>query len=210
VTRRRIASALAAGAALCVLATACGTDSSPPAAAEHGRAPVRFQGTTLPPRTRQADFALRDQDGRLVRLSAERGRYVLLTFLYTRCHDVCPLTASSLNAVLSLLGRARDDVRVIAVSVDPKGDTPDSVRLFVKRHHLLPQFRYLTGSRAQLERLWVHYNVAVVPEADGQLRHEAYTTLIDRQGNGRVVYKPPASTPAVLHDLRMLLSGPSA
>ena len=51
------------------------------------------------------DFALRDYHGKIVRLSGQRGRVVLLTFLYTRCPDVCPLLAANLNAVLRSLAR---------------------------------------------------------------------------------------------------------
>ena len=46
--------------------------------------------------------------GKIVRLSGQRGRVVLLTFLYTRCPDVCPLLAANLNAVLRSLGAKSD------------------------------------------------------------------------------------------------------
>ena len=69
------------------------------------------------------DFTLRDQSGRQVSLSGELGRWAVVTFLYTRCPDVCPLIAAQLNEVLRELGSARDRLRVLAVSVDPKGDT---------------------------------------------------------------------------------------
>jgi protein SCO1 len=164
-----------------------------------------FRGAALPPRTREVDFALHDQDGQLVRLSALRGRDVLLTFLYTHCRDVCPLTANSLSSVLRQLGPAGKDVRIIAVSVDPKGDTPASVGGFIKAHHLPAEFRYLTGSRDELERIWAQYNSSVIALGNDQFRHDAYITLIDKQGNQRAVYKPPASASAVLHDLQMLL-----
>ncbi len=54
----------------------------------------------------------------------QRGKLVLLTFLYTNCPDVCPLITQNLNEALQMLGAKRDDVRVLAVSVDPEGDTP--------------------------------------------------------------------------------------
>src|SRR5207247_863305 len=41
------------------------------------------------------DFALTDQDGRSIRLSQFHGKLVLLTFFYTNCTDVCPLTTAA-------------------------------------------------------------------------------------------------------------------
>jgi cytochrome oxidase Cu insertion factor (SCO1/SenC/PrrC family) len=40
------------------------------------------------------DFRLADQDSQLVSLSDQRGKVVVLTFMYTNCRDVCPLTAA--------------------------------------------------------------------------------------------------------------------
>src|SRR5947209_2745019 len=45
------------------------------------------------------DFALPDQDGRSIRLSQFHGKLVLLTFFYTNCTDVCPLTTAALARV---------------------------------------------------------------------------------------------------------------
>ena len=86
-----------------------------------------FSGGELTPPKQAPPLALRDADGRAVSLAAQRGKLVLVTFLYTHCPDVCPLIASNLNAAVRALGAKRSDVRVLAVSVDPKGDTPGAV-----------------------------------------------------------------------------------
>ena len=80
-------------------------------------------GEVSPPRT-APPIRLHDAAGRRVTLAAQRGRYVLVTFLYTHCPDVCPLIAQNLNAAVKSFGGAANGVRVLAVSVDPKGDTP--------------------------------------------------------------------------------------
>ena len=103
----------------------------------------------------------------------ERGKLMLLTFLYTECHDVCPLVAGNLNTALRHLGPARKDVRVLAVSVDPVGDTRRAVRRFVSSHQLLPEFRYLIGSDAALRPVWEAYNVSSVRRKAGDVDHDA-------------------------------------
>src|SRR3989304_225180 len=43
------------------------------------------------------DFALINQDGTRVSLHQFRGRLVILTFIYTHCPDICPLTTAKLR-----------------------------------------------------------------------------------------------------------------
>ena len=154
-----------------------------------------------------SDFELTDQDGQTVRLSAQRRKLVLIAFLYVHCPDVCPLTAESLNRALRSLGPDRSRVRVLAISVDPTGDTPAAVRAFVETHRLLPEFRYLTGSRRTLARVWRAYYVGTERIAGNPLvGHSAYVLLVDGEGRGRVHYPGVPTSADVLHDLRALLS----
>jgi protein SCO1/2 len=171
-----------------------------------GGTPV-FDGPTIKnPRVPPA-FTLRDQEGRAVRLTKERGRIVLLTFLYTHCPDVCPLTAGNLNSALEQLGQQRRNVRVLAISVDPHGDTRAAVKHFIHEHRLLPQFRYLTGTAVTLHRVWAAYGVKSLAEAGGgRVDHTLYTLLLDRSLAGRVLYDSTATSTAITHDVKLLLA----
>jgi protein SCO1/2 len=156
---------------------------------------------------RAPELALRDQDGRVVRLSAQRGRVVLVTFLYTGCTDVCPLIASNLSAaVRSLPAPERDRVRVLAVSVDPRGDTRAAVRRFVARRALVRQFRYLVGTRAELAPVWQSWNVLVEPRNLERVEHSALIWLVDASGRTRASYGADVTAAVVAHDLRALAS----
>jgi protein SCO1 len=170
-------------------------------------APPAFDGGRIENPSQLPGFALHDQSGRKVSLEGQRGKLVLLTFLYTHCKDVCPLTAQNLNAAVRLLGRKANAVRVLAVSVDPRGDTPKSVRHFVRSHRLAPEFHYLIGSQAQLEPIWRVYGVTPVKRGKGDLDHTLYTVLADGSGKARVLYDATATPAHVAHDLRLLLEG---
>src|SRR5437763_16084744 len=61
---------------------------------------ARYAGAALPAGVRAPDFALRDQDGRLVTSRSLRGRPVVVTFLYSHCHDTCPVTAQQVKGAL--------------------------------------------------------------------------------------------------------------
>ena len=164
-----------------------------------------FAGSELTPSRAAPPLALHDAAGRRVTLAAQRGRYVLVTFLYTHCPDVCPLIAENLNAALRRLGADRARVRVLAVSVDPKGDTTAGVRAFERRLHLLPQFRYLIGSPAALRRAWTAWHVQAVRSSPELVDHVAYTALIDPKGSERVLYDSSVRATQVIHDLRVLM-----
>jgi protein SCO1 len=170
-------------------------------------APPAFDGGRIENPSQLPGFTLHDQSGRKVSLEGQRGKLVLLTFLYTHCKDVCPLTAQNLSAAVRLLGRRADDVRVLAVSVDPRGDTPKSVRHFIRSHRLAPEFHYLIGSKAQLEPIWRVYGVTPVNRGKGDLDHTLYTVLADGSGKARVLYDATATPAHVAHDLRLLLEG---
>jgi protein SCO1 len=161
-------------------------------------------GQVNPPHAAPA-ISLHDASGKPVTLAAQRGRYVLVTFLYTHCPDVCPLIASNLNSAVRALGSKRDDVRVLAVSVDPKGDTAAAVRAYAKRMHLVPEFRYLIGSAASLRRAWAAWHVLSVKQSPGVVDHIAYTALVDPDGKERVLYGSDVHARDVVHDLRILM-----
>jgi protein SCO1/2 len=169
----------------------------------------RFNGGVLDPAKPAGEIALRDQDGRLVRLSSLRGKTVFVTFLYTHCPDICPLIADHLNLVLRRLGPERAGVRVLAVSVDPTGDDHASVRRFVRSHRLLPQFHYLTGTPAELVAVWRRYHIAVQSTPKRVLGHSSTTLLVDAKGRTRLVYDSRFTAPQVLADLQQLASAPS-
>ena len=165
-----------------------------------------FAGAALSTPRPAQPIALRDAtDGAAVTLTGQRGRYVLVTFLYTHCPDVCPLIAANLNNALRTIGSARSRVRVLAVSVDPTGDTTAAVRAYRARLHLLPQFRYLIGTRAELRRVWLAWHVLSVQRKPDVVDHVAYTALIDPSGKERVLYDVGVKAGQVVHDLRLLM-----
>jgi protein SCO1 len=196
----------AALATLAIGASGCGGGGTLAPQPKAAAAPKSdFAGHALSGPGSAADFALRDQQGRLIRLSGQRGKLVLVTFLYTHCTDICPLIADHLNQALLDLYHQRSSVRVLAVSVDPVGDTPRAVRAYVREHRLLPEFRFLTGTRVQLAKVWQAYNVSILQRNPESIGHSGYIYLLDRRGKPRVFYSAKATAAQVAHDLRVLL-----
>jgi protein SCO1/2 len=189
----------AAAAAVAVALAACAACGG-----GGGGAQPALRGIVLPDRPAAPGFTLHDEDGRTVSLAGQRGRWVLLTFLYTYCPDVCPVIAGNLNAALRTAPAHRAGLRVLAVSVDPARDTPARVRAYARSHQLLPSFRWLLGTRAQLAPVWREYKIAVLPGAKKTVSHSTVQLLIDPSGRERLVYDATVKTGDVVDDLRTL------
>jgi protein SCO1/2 len=163
-----------------------------------------FAGSVRPAIPPQ-DFALHDQDGRLVRLSDYRGQVVVLTFLYSTCQDTCPVTASQIRGALDDLGK---DVPALAISVDPVNDTPLSAKRFLLNRKLSGgRMRFLLGTRAQLQPVWDAYGISPQGDKadDGAFEHSAYVLLVDARGRQRVSFPFDKLTPEGLAaDIRRL------
>ena len=145
-------------------------------------------------------FRLRDQAGRVVGPQLYRGHWTVVTFLYTNCPDVCPLIANQLAAAQ----RTNRDLRVIAVSVDPRNDTPAAIRRFLARHHTGPRFRYVAGARAALRPVWSSYHIAALPGPSGTVSHSAISLLLDPRGRERVLFDSRVTAREVLAAVRRL------
>ena len=148
---------------------------------------------------------LHDANGRTVTLAAQRGRYALVTFLYTHCPDVCPLIAQNLNAAVKSFGSAASGIRVLAVSVDPKGDTPAAVRSFTRRMRARAA---VSKNRSARGPSYVAPGVPGMPQraADGEGGRPHRLHRSDRpHGKERVLYGADVHAREVVHDLRVLM-----
>jgi len=155
------------------------------------------------------DFTLTDGlTGAAVTLSSLRGNVVALAFLYTRCPDVCPLTAAQFRATQKALGADAARVRFVAVSVDPDGDTREAVREFSARHDLIGSWSYLIGTRAQLQQVWSLYGIGAfaAPGGGPSVSHNDAVYLIDRRGREREIVHSDIAVGDLVTDLRTLLN----
>lgn len=200
-----IAVLLAAG-----LAAGCGGSSggaSGTGTADHaGHTGTSFEGGTISPVRAAPPLRLRDIDGKTIDISSMRGDPVLVTFVYATCPDVCPLIMANLRTVRKDAGALGKRTRVIAVSVDPKGDTPAVVRRFLSQRGVRSFVQYGIGTRAQLEPVWDAWNVAQqVPKSDPELvEHSALVYGVSSSGKLLTAYPVNFAPDAIARDLALL------
>jgi protein SCO1 len=192
--------------AILAFVSGCGgsskSSSGSPASAKTAKlaAPAELQPPASSP-----DFALRDSTGKLVRLSQLKGKAVLLTFIYTHCPDVCPLIVANLHNALLRLGSQAANVQIVAVSVDPRGDTPRTVKAFLAAHEMTGRMEYLIGSLQQLTPVWRSYGIEVQASPESrEVGHTAFVYGITAGGKRRGLYPSNLQPDWIVHDVPIL------
>jgi protein SCO1/2 len=181
--------------------------NSRPQVAGASTAHGQYQATEVfSPPTPAPPLALRNYLGRPVNIDSYRGRAVLVTFLYTNCPDICPLITASLHATLELLGSESSRVQIIAVSVDPRGDTPQAVAAFLARHHMTGRMQYLIGSAHELARVWKAWGVGSERDASQPqfVNHTGLVYGITASGKRTTIYAANFIPGELAHDVPLL------
>jgi len=163
--------------------------------------PPGLAGRAAPP------IRLADARGGTFDTRTLRGKPYLVTFLYANCPDVCPLIGAQLRDTLERLGADAERVSVVAVSVDPRGDTPATVRTWLRRQREPAQFHYLVGPEHVLAPVWRAFYAAPQIPGDPESAHTAIVWLVDAHGRltAKVAAGAPFDTSGLARDVRSLL-----
>jgi cytochrome oxidase Cu insertion factor (SCO1/SenC/PrrC family) len=132
-------------------------------------------------------FTLTDQFGQPVSLSSFRGKVVILAFNDAECTTICPLTTAALVDAKEMLGAAGSQVQLVGIDANPKAISVEDVLSYSQLHGMLYQWRYLTGSLAQLQSVWKAYSVGVTI-SQSQTDHEPAIFVIDPGGRLAKLY----------------------
>jgi protein SCO1 len=165
-----------------------------------------YAGAEASPPKQAPPLRLNDSLGRPVDLARYRGKAVLLTFIYTHCPDVCPLIVSHLKTAQAQLGPTARGLQIVAVSTDPRGDTPQTVAAFLKAHGMSDRMQYLIGSRQELGHVWKDWNIVAKPAKSGRDLVEHSALIYGIAANGKVTTLYPANfkPSQIVHDVPLL------
>lgn len=107
-----------------------------------------------------ADFTLIDQHGDPFSFEADAEGVVVVSFIFTRCPDVCPVLTMLLSAVEDeLTEQEREDVTFVSITVDPEHDTPETLLEYSER--MGASWPHLTGNLSEMEPIWAMFGVVV-------------------------------------------------
>jgi cytochrome oxidase Cu insertion factor (SCO1/SenC/PrrC family) len=131
-------------------------------------------------------FSLINQDGKRVTEQDYRGKYMLVTFGYTTCPDVCPAELQAMANAMDTLGAKADRVNPIFITIDPERDTVERVADYVKNFRA--GFVGLTGTPEEIKQAARAYRVYYAKAEDkgsatGYLMdHSAFMYLMSPEG----------------------------
>lgn len=161
-------------------------------------------------------FVLTGHDGNKVRLDQFQDKIVLISWGYTNCPDICPLTLANLKELIGYLGEDAEDVQVLFITVDPERDTVQRMSSYVPYFH--EDFIGLTGSQDEIETVADDYTVTIVkhPAVYGRGRFDTWDRylmthtntihLVDTDGRLFLSYPHHMHDPqAMAKDIKKLL-----
>ena len=173
----------AAAAAIAAQAAALRQDTH-----TRGKAAYREIGETVP------DFALYDQEGRVVQSARFRGKQVMLNFIFTRCPvaTMCPAATMKMMATQKLAREAGvTNLELVSITLDPAYDTPAVLKDYADTRGIdTTNFSFLTGPDNAIKDLLTQFGVIAEFE-DDLLKHTLTTLLIDE--NGRIMHRADGS-----------------
>jgi protein SCO1/2 len=155
------------------------------------------------------NFTLTNQNNKAVSLYDFKGKVVLITFLYTQCPypDKCPMLAEKLGKTADLIDQiegAKDKVQVISITLDPKRDTPESLKKYAQGHDASENWTFLTGKAKDVSKVASFFDVIYYTEK-GVIEHNMRTIILDRDLKLVKVYKnndwKPGELAAAIRDL---------
>jgi protein SCO1/2 len=153
-------------------------------------------------------FHLVDQNGKAVSDADLKGKWQLLFFGYTHCPDTCPTALNEISLALDRLGKKRDEVEIVFITVDPERDTPEVLKSYVQSFDA--PIIALTGAADQVAQAAKAYRVyyAKHPRPDGgyDMDHSAVIYVMDPQGRFTATFTPDATADSMAERLQKLLS----
>ena len=136
------------------------------------------------------NFTLTNQDNKRVSLSDHQGKLVVITFLFTRCPypDKCPMINQKLGqtrALFERLGAGEDKVQIMAISLDPRFDTPEVLKAYAQGFdQQYSNYSFLTGKAEEVAKVAALFGV-IYWEENGVIEHNMRTAFIAPDGKLR-------------------------
>lgn len=133
---------------------------------------------------RIGNYRLRDAEGREVRLSALRGKPLVVNFVYTGCFQVCPTATRTLERAVGALQRelGADSFRVATIGFNLPFDSPEAMKDFARRQGVDdPNWLFLSPEADSLQALVADLGFRYQATAAG-FDHLLQVTVVDAQG----------------------------
>lgn len=128
------------------------------------------------------------------------GRILLVSFIFTNCPDICPLTTHNLQLIQQKVRENKiGNVAFAAISFDPERDTPTILKQYAGIRNLdLSNYNLFSGNREKIKSLMETFHIVAIPSdttfTDDKepvyfFTHTDRITLVDQDQNIRKSYR---------------------
>ncbi len=139
------------------------------------------------------NFTLVDQDNNEFKFSDATEEIVIVSFLFTRCSDVCPVISQNLKLVHDTLpDELEDKVAFISITLDPKYDTPEVLTEYMELHGI--DWPHLTGPIDDVRNVSEGLFAIYAEEFITDLHDDNVSDMEGKVHNSSVVYVRPDGT----------------
>ncbi len=156
------------------------------------------------------DYRFFDTDGNTVRLSAYRGKPLVISMIYTSCFHICPTTTKHLHQVIkkarAVLGE--DSFNVVTVGFDSANDTADAMRHYARQQGVRESnWDFLATDGDTVKELAEDLGFLFYPSPNG-FDHLVQSSVLDsRLMVNRQVYGIQFDTPHLVEPLKAMVFG---
>jgi protein SCO1 len=147
----------------------------------------RPEKRSLPDLGTVTPFALVDERGQPFTHEAMIGKVSIVSFIFTRCDTVCPVTAMKMERIQDKTFDVGRVVKLVSFTVDPAHDTPARLAEFGKRYRADPErWRLVTGEldkvHAVVEGPFMTSMMRLPDRPSGapDIAHGGYFLLVDK------------------------------
>ena len=146
---------------------------------------------------------------------SDNSKVKIVSFFYTNCPDICPLTLSDMKELQNTLteeGVFGTEVELVAITIDPEVDDLAKIKEYAHLYEAdLQGWRWLTGSKKQIEEVTAEFNMVAKKMDDGFVTHSTNLYLVDGKQQIRGIYnmataKHNVDIDKIMEDVHTLVS----
>ena len=168
----------------------------------------------LPILDKVSSFQIEDVHGSVY--DSKNDKIKIVTFFYTHCPDICPLTMVDLQDLqeeLKIQGLFGKKVELVAITFDPKNDTAQVIKEYARAFQVDPSgWKWLRGTPEETKLITNQLKMHYQEFEEGLFTHTTTMYLMDQNHQIRALYNmalsnKPIEQVKILEDIDLLLGG---
>ncbi|KAA0546577.1 SCO family protein [Bacillus sp. BGMRC 2118] len=156
----------------------------------------------LPYLDKVENFSLEEVHGTSYTL--ENDKVKLISFFYTNCPDICPLTMMDFKILQERLKEEEifgEEVELIAISIDPEHDQPHVIKNYARSFDAdIEGWKWLRGSNEQTKVIASKLQMQYKKLEGDFFSHSTTMYLLDKDNNVRALYDMANSNKPIKKD----------